>query len=65
MKVQKKVDECYGDDEGRSICRIDPNTLLELGLSPGEIVRISAESDTYLALLKSHSSDIFLPETAG
>ena len=57
MKVQKNVDECYDDDEGRSICRIDPNTLLELDLSPGQIVRISSESDTYLKAWRSDRED--------
>jgi transitional endoplasmic reticulum ATPase len=55
--IQRKVVETYGDDEGRSICRLDPDSLLECGLSPGNIVRIAGESDAYAKVWRSDRED--------
>jgi len=55
--LRRKVQESYEDDKGRSICRLDPDSLLELGLKPGDIVRISGEYDAYAKVWRMNRED--------
>jgi transitional endoplasmic reticulum ATPase len=55
--IRRNVVDCYDDDEGRSICRVDPDSLLEIGLSPGDTVCVSGDSDAYAEVWRSDRTD--------
>lgn len=55
--LRRNVGEGYDEDNGRSICRLDPDSLLELNIMPGDIVRISGEYDTYTKVWRSNQED--------
>lgn len=55
--ICRNVVDCYDDDEGHSICRVDPDSLLELGLSPGDTVCVSGDSDAYAEVWRSERAD--------
>jgi len=45
-EITRTVAENYSEDEGRSIARLDPKTLLDLGIKPGD----------HSSLAKTHTS---------
>ncbi|MFT4950179.1 MAG: transitional endoplasmic reticulum ATPase, partial [Natronomonas sp.] len=45
-EVQLEVAKAYPNDSGRGIARLDPDTLLHLKLSPGDIIEIEGADRT-------------------
>ena len=45
QEAQLKVAKAYPNDSGRGIARLDPDTLLKLQLSPGEIIEIVGKTN--------------------
>ena len=40
VEIQLKVDSAYPEDQGRGLVRLDPDSMLRLRVSPGEIVEV-------------------------
>ncbi len=55
--VQLKVAKAYPNDSGRGIARIDPDTLLKLHLSPGDIVEIAGKEVTAAKVWRADRQD--------
>ena len=53
MVKELKVAEAYQGDVGRGIARIDPYTMEELGLKPGDVIEIEGAKTIFLASLSS------------
>ncbi len=56
-EVQLEVDKAYPNDSGRGIARLDPDTLLHLKLSPGEIIEIEGGSTTAAKVWRADRND--------
>ncbi len=56
-EVQLEVDKAYPNDSGRGIARLDPDTLLHLKLSPGEIIEIEGGSKTAAKVWRADRND--------
>jgi transitional endoplasmic reticulum ATPase len=56
-EVQRKVEKAHPNDFGRGIIRLDPNTLLELQLSPGDIVEITGQKRTAAKVWRADRQD--------
>ena len=52
-----KVAKALPSDFGRGIARIDPNTLLELKLSPGDIIEIEGKRNTVAKVWRAEKQD--------
>lgn len=52
-----KVAKALPSDFGRGIARIDPNTLLELKLSPGDIIEIEGKRTTVAKVWRAEKQD--------
>lgn len=57
QEVQLKVAKAYPNDSGRGIARLDPDTLLKLQLSPGEIIEISGKTSTAAKVWRADRQD--------
>ncbi|MFP4654773.1 MAG: CDC48 family AAA ATPase [Methanohalobium sp.] len=55
--VQRKVEKAHPNDFGRGIIRLDPNTLLELQASPGDIVQIDGQKTTASKVWRADRQD--------
>ncbi len=56
-EVQLEVDKAYPNDSGRGIARLDPDTLLHLKLSPGEIITIEGGETTAAKVWRADRND--------
>ncbi len=56
-EVQLEVDKAYPNDSGRGIARLDPDTLLHLKLSPGEIITIEGGDTTAAKVWRADRND--------
>ncbi|MFP4628136.1 MAG: CDC48 family AAA ATPase [Halobacteriales archaeon] len=56
-EVQLEVDKAYPNDSGRGIARLDPDTLLHLKLSPGEIITIEGAKTTAAKVWRADRND--------
>ncbi|MFQ6055662.1 MAG: CDC48 family AAA ATPase [Methanosarcinales archaeon] len=52
-----KVTKAYPNDSGRGIARLDPNTLLSLQLSPGDIIEIEGKRLTAAKVWRADRQD--------
>ena len=57
QEVQLKVAKAYPNDSGRGIARLDPDTLLKLQLSPGEIIEIVGKTGTAAKVWRADRQD--------
>ncbi len=57
MEIVLKVDSAYPGDQGSGKARLDPETMLALKLSPGDIIRISGKKETYAKVWRSKIDD--------
>ena len=57
QEVQLKVAKAYPNDSGRGIARLDPDTLLKLQLSPGEIIEIVGKTSTAAKVWRADRQD--------
>ncbi|MDD1675102.1 MAG: CDC48 family AAA ATPase [Methanomicrobiales archaeon] len=56
-EVFLKVDSAYPDDQGRGKARLDPDTMLQLRLSPGNLVVIEGKRKTVAKVWRSQIND--------
>ncbi len=56
-EVQLEVAKAYPNDAGRGIARLDPDTLLHLKLSPGDIVEIEGAETTAAKVWRADRQD--------
>lgn len=56
-EVQLKIEKAHPSDFGRGIIRLDPNTLLNLQLSPGDIVEIKGKKRTAAKVWRADRQD--------
>ncbi|MDD2439046.1 MAG: CDC48 family AAA ATPase [Methanosarcinaceae archaeon] len=56
-EIQLKVEKAYPIDLGRGIIRLDPSTLLNLQLSPGDIVEITGKKKTTAKVWRADRQD--------
>jgi hypothetical protein len=56
-EVQLEVSKAYPNDSGRGIARLDPDTLLHLKLSPGDIIEIEGGSRTAAKVWRADRQD--------
>ncbi|MDD1673422.1 MAG: CDC48 family AAA ATPase [Methanomicrobiales archaeon] len=56
-EVFLKVDSAYPDDQGRGKARLDPDTMLQLRLSPGNLVVIEGKRKTIAKVWRSQIND--------
>ncbi len=57
MNVSLRVTKSYPSDLGRGIARLDPDTLLKLQLSPGDIVEIDGNKNTAAVVWRADRQD--------
>ena len=55
--VDLEVTKAYPNDSGRGIARLDPDTLLHLKLSPGDIIRIKGGKETAAKVWRADRQD--------
>ncbi len=55
--VDLEVTKAYPNDSGRGIARLDPDTLLHLKLSPGDIIRITGGKETAAKVWRADRQD--------
>jgi transitional endoplasmic reticulum ATPase len=56
-EVQLEVAKAYPNDSGRGIARLDPDTLLHLKLSPGDIIEIEGSDTTAAKVWRADRQD--------
>ncbi|MFC3958606.1 CDC48 family AAA ATPase [Halovivax cerinus] len=56
-EVQLEVAKAYPNDSGRGIARLDPDTLLHLKLSPGDIIEIEGANTTAAKVWRADRQD--------
>jgi len=56
-EVQLEVAKAYPNDSGRGIARLDPDTLLHLKLSPGDIIEIEGANATAAKVWRADRQD--------
>jgi len=56
-EVQLEVSKAYPNDSGRGIARLDPDTLLHLKLSPGDIIEIEGANRTAAKVWRADRQD--------
>ncbi len=56
-EVQLEVAKAYPNDSGRGIARLDPDTLLHLKLSPGDIIEIEGSERTAAKVWRADRQD--------
>ncbi|GAB7090889.1 CDC48 family AAA ATPase [Halorubrum luteum] len=56
-EVQLEVAKAYPNDSGRGIARLDPDTLLHLKLSPGDIIEIEGTETTAAKVWRADRQD--------
>lgn len=57
MELYLRVDSAYPGDQGGGKARLDPETMLQLRLSPGDIIRISGRETTVAKVWRAQLSD--------
>ncbi|MEF8827603.1 MAG: CDC48 family AAA ATPase [Haloarcula sp.] len=56
-EVQLEIAKAYPNDSGRGIARLDPDTLLHLKLSPGDIIEIEGAETTAAKVWRADRQD--------
>ncbi|MDT3437819.1 hypothetical protein [Haloarcula sp. 1CSR25-25] len=56
-EVKRIVADNYPEDEGRGVARLDPKTLLKLGVKTGEYIKISGETETFVTVWRADRAD--------
>jgi len=57
MEVTLKVNQAYPSDSGRGIARLDPDTMLKLQISPGDIIEIEGTRKTVAKVWRAPKRD--------
>jgi len=57
MELYLRVDSAYPGDQGGGKARLDPETMLQLRLSPGDIIRIGGRTETVAKVWRAQVAD--------
>ena len=57
MELTLKVSKAYPNDSGRGIARLDPEAMLKLGISPGDIIEIEGKRKTVAKVWRAPKND--------
>ncbi|MEM1672381.1 MAG: CDC48 family AAA ATPase [Archaeoglobaceae archaeon] len=57
MELMLKVNQAYPSDSGRGIARLDPDAMMKLQISPGDIVEIEGKRKTVAKVWRSPKRD--------
>jgi len=57
VEVTLKVNQAYPSDSGRGIARLDPDTMLKLQISPGDIIEIQGKRKTVAKVWRAPKRD--------
>uniref|UniRef100_A0A7C3MBL2 AAA family ATPase n=1 Tax=Archaeoglobus fulgidus TaxID=2234 RepID=A0A7C3MBL2_ARCFL len=57
MELTLKVNQAYPSDSGRGIARLDPDTMLRLQISPGDIIEIEGARKTVAKVWRAPKRD--------
>ncbi len=57
MEITLKVNQAYPSDSGRGIARLDPDTMLKLQISPGDIIEIEGARKTVAKVWRAPKRD--------
>ncbi|RLI82377.1 AAA family ATPase, partial [Archaeoglobales archaeon] len=57
MKLNLKVNQAYPSDSGRGIARLDPDSMLKLQISPGDIIEITGRRTTVAKVWRAPKRD--------
>jgi transitional endoplasmic reticulum ATPase len=57
MKINLKVNQAYPSDSGRGIARLDPDAMLKLQISPGDIIEIVGKRATVAKVWRAPKRD--------
>ncbi len=57
MELYLKVDSAYPGDQGGGKARLDPETMLQLRLSPGDLILISGREETVAKVWRAQLND--------
>ncbi len=57
MEITLKVNQAYPSDSGRGIARLDPDTMLRLQISPGDVVEIEGKRKTVAKVWRAPKRD--------
>ncbi len=57
MELTLKVNQAYPSDSGRGIARLDPDTMLKLQISPGDIIEIEGARKTVAKVWRAPKRD--------
>nr|WP_276626690.1 CDC48 family AAA ATPase [Archaeoglobus fulgidus] len=57
METTLKVNQAYPSDSGRGIARLDPDTMLKLQISPGDIIEIEGARKTVAKVWRAPKRD--------
>ncbi|MDK2876902.1 MAG: transitional endoplasmic reticulum ATPase [Archaeoglobaceae archaeon] len=57
MEVMLKVNQAYPSDSGRGIARLDPDAMMKLQISPGDVVELEGKRKTVAKVWRSPKRD--------
>ncbi|MEM2069813.1 MAG: AAA family ATPase, partial [Archaeoglobaceae archaeon] len=57
MELTLKVNQAYPSDSGRGIVRLDPESMMKLQISPGDVVEIEGKRKTVAKVWRSPKRD--------
>ena len=57
MEITLKVNQAYPSDSGRGIARLDPDAMLKLRISPGDIIEIEGKRKTVAKVWRAPKRD--------
>ncbi len=57
MEIMLKVNQAYPSDSGRGIARLDPDTMMRLQISPGDVIEIEGKRKTVAKVWRAPKRD--------
>ncbi|MEM2727164.1 MAG: CDC48 family AAA ATPase [Archaeoglobaceae archaeon] len=57
MEIMLKVNQAYPSDSGRGIARLDPDAMMKLQISPGDVIEIEGKRKTVAKVWRSPKRD--------
>jgi len=57
MEIMLKVNQAYPSDSGRGIARLDPDAMMKLQISPGDVVELEGKRKTVAKVWRSPKRD--------
>jgi len=57
MEITLKVNQAYPSDSGRGIARLDPDAMLKLQISPGDVIEIEGKRKTVAKVWRAPKRD--------